>query len=76
MDGLRWGGLSSMDDKVLVTISRSSVAPLARATAATSPIASASKPLLSQVITQGAIIRLFVEKGIFTKGEFLEWQIC
>jgi hypothetical protein len=28
--------------------------------------------LLSQVISQEAIIRLLVEKGIFTKEEFLE----
>jgi len=28
--------------------------------------------LLSQVISQEAIIRLLVEKGIFTKDEFLE----
>ena len=28
--------------------------------------------LMSQVISQEAIIRLLVEKGIFTKDEFLE----
>jgi hypothetical protein len=28
--------------------------------------------LLSQVVAQEAVIRLFVEKGIFTKAEFLE----
>jgi len=28
--------------------------------------------LLSQVVSQEAIIRLLVEKGIFTKEEFLE----
>ena len=28
--------------------------------------------LLSQVISQEAIIRLLIEKGIFTKEEFLE----
>ena len=28
--------------------------------------------LLSQVVSQEAIIRLLVEKGVFTKDEFLE----
>ena len=28
--------------------------------------------LVSQVVSQDALIRLLIEKGIFTKGEFLE----
>ena len=35
-------------------------------------IVSSEELLMSQVISQEAIIRLLIEKGIFTKEEFLE----
>jgi hypothetical protein len=35
-------------------------------------IDSFEKPLMSQVVSQEAIIRLLAEKGIFTQEEFLE----
>jgi hypothetical protein len=35
-------------------------------------IVSSDKLLMSQVVSQQAVIRLLVEKGIFTKEEFLE----
>jgi uncharacterized protein YqgQ len=35
-------------------------------------IVSFEEPLMSQVVSQEAIIRLLVEKGIFTQEEFLE----
>jgi len=35
-------------------------------------IVSSEELLMSQVVSQEAIIRLLVEKGIFTKKEFLE----
>jgi hypothetical protein len=35
-------------------------------------IVSSDELLMSQVISQEAIIRLLVEKGIFTKEEFLQ----
>ena len=35
-------------------------------------IVSSEELLMSQVVSQDAIIRLLVEKGIFTKQEFLE----
>jgi hypothetical protein len=35
-------------------------------------IVSFEELLMSQVIQQEALTRLFAEKGIFTKGEFLE----
>ena len=35
-------------------------------------IVSPNELLMSQVVSQEAIIRLLVEKGIFTKEEFLE----
>ena len=34
-------------------------------------IVSSEELLMSQIVSQEAIIRLLVEKGIFTKGEFL-----
>ncbi len=33
---------------------------------------SSEELLMSQVVSNGAIIRLFVQKGIFSKEEFLE----
>jgi hypothetical protein len=33
---------------------------------------SPNEPLMSQVVSREAIIRLLVEKGIFSKEEFLE----
>ena len=35
-------------------------------------IVSSEELLMSQVVSQEAVIRLLVEKGIFTKEEFLE----
>jgi len=35
-------------------------------------IVSSNELLMSQVVSQEAVIRLLVEKGIFTKKEFLE----
>ena len=35
-------------------------------------IVSCEELVMSRVVSQEAVIRLFVEKGIFTKGEFLE----
>jgi hypothetical protein len=35
-------------------------------------IVSSDKLLMSQVVSQQGVIRLLVEKGIFTKEEFLE----
>jgi hypothetical protein len=35
-------------------------------------VVSSEEPFMSQVIQQEAVIRLLVEKGIFTKEEFLE----
>ncbi len=35
-------------------------------------VVSSEELLMSQVVSQEAVIRLLVEKGIFTKEEFLE----
>jgi hypothetical protein len=35
-------------------------------------IVSSEELLMSQVVSQEAVIRLLVEKGVFTKAEFLE----
>jgi hypothetical protein len=35
-------------------------------------IVSSKELLISQVVSQEAVIQLFVERGIFTKEEFLE----
>ena len=36
------------------------------------PVATTEELLMSQVVQQDALTRLFVEKGIFTKDELLE----
>jgi hypothetical protein len=35
-------------------------------------VVSSEELLMSQVVSQEAVIRLLVKKGIFSKGEFLE----
>jgi uncharacterized protein YqgQ len=35
-------------------------------------LVSFEEPLMSQVVSQDALIRLLIEKGLFTKEEFLE----
>jgi hypothetical protein len=36
-------------------------------------IVSSEELLMSQVVSQEAVIRLLIEKGIFTKEEFFYW---
>jgi hypothetical protein len=36
-------------------------------------IVSSDELLMSQVVSQEAIIRLLIQKGIFTKEEFWKW---
>ncbi len=35
-------------------------------------VVSSEEPLMSQVVSQGAVLRLLVENGIFSKEEFLK----
>ena len=46
--------------------------PMAEKKGVTKQIVSSDELLMSQVVSQGAVIRLLVEKGIFTKEKFLE----
>lgn len=46
--------------------------PMAERKGVTKQIVSSDELLMSQVVSQDAVIRLLAEKGIFTKEEFLE----